>query len=440
MSAMRLLTPALVALVMLAAPGLFSQTSTSTEERDRLWIAIRDTMRGRIEKLGEYTCIQNIIRFDKAQNEKHERAVDLIRMQVTAVAGGESYSWPGSPNSTERPSDLLRTGLLGTGSFQGYIHALFVSPGPGQIEFVGRESLEGRPMLHFRFTFDMRERLILNVAAGRATVAAKGGFWADEKDHTVRRMRIESAHPAPEINIKSVEYFFDWAPVMLHGRQILLPQMSTMRMEMFSGEVRRNEISLSQCREFRAESAVRFDATPEPVAVASGPAAAGFLPEDLAVSIRLLSPIDTSKSSVGDVFEAEVTRDVKRKGQILLRQGDRAEGRIRYLARSEDPELHILLWLEIATIQSGDKEYIFLGDMKRSAHVANLIQQAQGFTEGRIERIGVFGAYRTDLREYRSYGSVPGVASFLFRGDHAILPAGFEIEWTTLPARTDAGR
>ncbi len=98
------------------------------------------------------------------------------------------------------------------------------------------------------------------------------------------------------------------------------------------------------------------------------------------------------------------------------------------------------LWLEIATIQSGDKEYVFLGDMKRSAHVANLIQQAQGFTEGRIERIGVFGTYRTDVREYRSYGSVPGVASFLFRGDDAILPAGFEIEWTTLPARTDGGR
>lgn len=443
MTLARLLTPTVLALALLTTPSLFSQTSARLEERNQLWLGIRDTMRGRIDQLGEYTCIQNIIRFEKTQDEKHERAVDTIRMQVSAVGGNESYSWPGSPNSSERPSDLLRTGLMGTGSFQGYIRALFVSPGPAQIEFLGRTSIEGQRLLHFRFTFDLRERLILNVAAGRASVAAKGEFWADEQDRTVRRMRIENTDPAPEINVKSVEYFFEWAPVLLHGRETLLPQMASMRMETYSGEVRRNEIALSQCREFRADSTVRFDGPPgdvEAVPASPGNAAAGFLPADLTVPIRLLSAIQTETSAVGDIFEAEVTRDVKSKGETLLRKGDRAEGRIRYLARYQEPELHTLLWLEISSVKSGGREYVFLGELARKPHATNLIQQAQGFTEGRLERIGVMGAYRIDRREYRSYGSVPGVASFLFRGGQANLPAGYEMEWTTLPARAGDGR
>lgn len=432
-----------IAVAWIAAPGLFCQTDASLEERNRLWLPIRDTMRASIAQLGEYTCIQNIIRFDKAQNEKQERAVDTIRMQVSAVGGTESYSWPGSPNSSDRPGDLIRTGLMGTGAFQGYIRALFVSPGPGQLEFLGRTSTEGRPLLHFRFTFDLRERLNLNVAAGRASVAAKGEFWADEQDHKIRMLRIENVDPAPEINVKSVEYFVEWAPVQLRGKEMLLPQMATMRMEMFSGEVRRNEIALSQCREFGAESTIRFDAPPAQAEAAPGPPreeGAGFLPAGLIVPIRLLSQIQSKTAAVGDLFEAEVARDVLSKGKALLHKGDRVEGRIRHLAIDTDPELHTLLWLEISTIKSGDREYIFLGEVTRQPHVNNLILQAQSFTPGRLERIGVMGAYRIDRREYRSYGAVPGVASFLFRGSDANLPAGYAMDWKVLPPRTDSGR
>lgn len=439
----RLLAISIAAVLLTASPCVSGQAAGSTQERDRLWVAIRDTMRARIATLSDYTCIQTSTRFEQAQNEKQERYADTIRMQVTAAAGNESYSWPGSPNTAERPSDLVRTGLLGTGAFQGYSHALFVGPGPSQIEYLGKDTSAGQPLLHFRFTFDLRERMILHVAAGRASVAAKGEFWADERDHTVRRMRIESADSAPEINVKSAEYTFDWAPVLLHGRRVSLPQASSMRLEMFSGEVRRNVITLSQCREFGAESAIRFDAPPEPAAppaTATGLEAAGFLPAGLSVRTRLLSALDNTKLAVGDPFEAEIARDVQWKRTTLLRKGDRAEGRIRYLATNTDPEVHTLLWLEIATIRSGDKEYIFLGEMTRAAFATNIIHQAQGFTEGRLERIGVMGSYRIDRREFRSYGSAPGVASLLFRGDRAALPEGYEITWSTLPARTDDGR
>ncbi|MCC6263263.1 MAG: hypothetical protein IT169_06770 [Bryobacterales bacterium] len=429
---------------LLVTMHAFGQSGSAIAERDHLWLSIRDAMRTRIKQLGDYTCIQNITRFEKAQGAEQERPLDTIRMQVTALGGRESYSWPGSANASGHPSDLLRTGLLGTGAFQGFIRALFVSPGPSRLEYLGKESAGGEPLLHFRFAFDLRQQLILNIATGRASVAVKGEFWAREQDHTVRRLRIESAQPAPEINVKSAEYNIEWTPVALRGKSRLLPEAYGMRLEKYSGEIQRNEVTLSQCRAFEAESSVRFDSvpgvestSPEPTAT---PVAAGFLPAGLTVALRLLTPIDSNQAAVGDLFEAEVTRDLKHEGKVFIRKGDRAEGRIRVLARYAEPESHTLLWLEISTLHSGGKEWIFLGEVKRAPQLANMISEAQGFTEGRLERIGVMGAYRIDRREYRAYASVPGVASLLFRGNRAFVPAGYEMEWTTLPARSDNGR
>lgn len=124
---------------LLLAPYVFGQSGVGLAERDRIWLSIRDA----------------------------------IRMQVTAIGGGESYSWPGSGNTSSHPSDLLRTGLLGTGAFQGYIRALMVSPGPSRLEFVGKEFVDGEPLLHFRFAFDLRQRILHRKrGAQRETVSA----------------------------------------------------------------------------------------------------------------------------------------------------------------------------------------------------------------------------------------------------------------------------
>ena len=42
-----------IAVALIAAPSLLCQTGTSLEERDRLWVAVRDTMRASISQLGE---------------------------------------------------------------------------------------------------------------------------------------------------------------------------------------------------------------------------------------------------------------------------------------------------------------------------------------------------------------------------------------------------
>lgn len=426
---------------VLSVGMLFGQGADGAGGQQGLWASVREAMRKQVANMSSYTCIQNIARFESRQDKPGEKVLDAVRMQVMAVHGKESYSWPGSPNAVSSPGELLKTGLIGTGVFQGYAYALFVSPGPGMVEFVGREMAGGEALLHFRFAFDsLSQKLVVTMVAGRATLSAKGEFWVAEKDHLLRRMRIESASPAPEINVKEVVYLVDWAPVRLRTRDLLLPQNASMFVLTYSGEIQRNDVSLSQCREFQAESAVRFDAGAETgrrESPPAAPAAAGFLPEGLEVPMRLLTPIDTSSAAVGDAFEAEVTRDVKRRDGVLLHKGDRVSGRIRRIGHETDPERHTLLMLEVTTVVSGGKEYVFLGEVTRTPFVSNLIRRAQGFQPGPPVWRQHFGTYTVDTREFREYGTTPGVAVFLFRGDRGALPAGYEMEWRTLQPRSD---
>lgn len=93
--------------------------------------------------------------------------------------------------------------------------------------------------------------------------------------------------------------------------------------------------------------------------------------------------------------------------------------------------------LEVTTVVSGGKEYVFLGEVTRTPFVSNLIRRAQGFQPGPPVWRQHFGTYTVDTREFREYGTTPGVAVFLFRGDRGALPAGYEMEWRTLQPRSD---
>lgn len=430
----------LIAVVLIAEPAR-SQLFPSKMAAWEKWLGIRQEMRAQIARLDAYTCIQNISRFE--QLEKNDpRHVDTVRMQVTANKGAEYFSWPGSPNAVASPRELLQTGLLGTGLFNGYVHSLFVEPGPTHLELIDSEPGDSSALLHFRFVFDvLKERMIVRNGEGRASVRAKGEFWVNPADRLLRRLLIENAEPAPEINVRHVRYLLDWAPVKTASGMMLLPQNAEVALAFYSGETHRNNISLSQCREFRAESNLRFDAGPVEATPAETRSikvpAGGFLPEGLTIPMRLTTPVDISTAAVGDIFLAEVARDVKRKGSVLISAGAIVEGRVRRLEVYDEPVPHTLLWLEFSILTDGPTEYVFLAEMVRRDGLLDLVDSVQAFTEGAVRAKGEFGGYREDRRETRYYPAVPGVGAFLFRGAKGILRVGYSMDWKTMAARSD---
>lgn len=475
---MRSRRPTALCVWLLAVAGMvwvqggivWAQEAAPLPTRDDAWISARDTMRGALRRLENLTCIQNIRREAQRTGGPGRRSgptEDFVRLQVSTMDGKEYYSYPGDEQAVTEPHLLIKTGMTGTGLFFGYARTIFEKHPFTTLQLVGREQWQGRPALRFRFAFDqIRERLNITRAGGNASVAAGGEFLVDEADFLLRQMLIRSADPAPELGIKLVEYDLRWsilqsATASPGSTPLVIPERAEMRMLLFNGEVQRNEIHLTQCQEFRVETALRFDdeegpefpaesgaaalAAPEPAAAPAfrrltGPA---VLPAGLDLPLQLEASINLREAAIGDALVARLARAVPLPDGSSLPQGSLAELRIRRLERIPEPEPHAVVWIELSTLRAGATVYLGLAQLERRDRVRGMVDRLEVKAAGRATAIsnlglGTLGQAGDVVVEEVIYPSIPGVGAFLFRGEPGVLPQGYPMTWRTLPPRSGA--
>jgi hypothetical protein len=118
----------------------------------------------------------------------------------------------------------------------------------------------------------------------------------------------------------------------------LLPKSSEITMEGFDGTRSRNVIQFSRCRQYSGESTLSFAEVPEggeTVPPAPSPLD-GPLPGGLMVDISLGQGIKFPGNSIGDEVEATVTRNVKRKGVVVIPKGAVVKGNIVVLEKRRE--------------------------------------------------------------------------------------------------------
>lgn len=432
-----------VSLALLLAASVLSAQTASPEAAaprigKRFWEGAVDTMSSVLSRLNNYTCIVHMSRFEKARRDPAPRQLDSIRLQVTALSGLEYYALPGSPKSVTDPRELVRTGLVATGMFQGYAHAIFMRRGLEKLEFLGSEGAGERSLLHFRFVMEpVTEALEIRLGGRHANAAAKGDFWIDERDLRLRRVIIENVKPLVNIGVQQALYVMDWAPVKTRAGDFLLPQRAEVSMLLANGEYSRNESTLAQCREYRAESSIRFDVDEDQAVAAADSFDAGaitaskFLPGGLRLELRLSDELRLDQMTVGDEFHATLSSLVSYRGKTLLPKGAQVLGRIRRLDAYPLPQPHSVAWLEFSVLRDGSTEYTFLAEIEKRDPLPSL-----------VEKLKAAGVANKDIAvpdrsldgDDITYQAVPGVASFIFEEGFPSIPAGYRIDWKTIPA------
>ncbi len=440
-------------------PGLMNgQGPPPLPTRDDAWLAARDAMRAALVRLGNLTCIQNIRRESQRAGGPGRAtgpSEDFVRLQVSTLDGREYYSYPGDENAVTTPHLLVKTGMSGTGVFFGYARTIFEKHPFSSLKLVGRETWQGRPALRFHFEFDpIRERLDITRAGRTSSVGAGGEFVVDEADHLLRLLLIRSQGPIPELGIQRVEYDVRWSILQAAGINqtrdpLLIPERAEMRMVLFTGEIQRNEIHLTQCREFRVETALRFDGEEAASEVASAESARALapvtirlagpsvLPEGVALPLSLESPVNLAEAAVGDALQARLTQAVTFSGGLTLPQGVVAELRIRRLERIQQPEPHAVVWIELSAIRLENTTYLGLAQLERNDRIRGMTDRLETKVQTGASTMWDQTRSIDAVSEEVIYPSIPGVGAFLFRGDPGTLPAGFKMTWRTLPARTN---
>jgi hypothetical protein len=218
-------------------------------------------------------------------------------------------------------------------------------------------------------------------------------------------------------------------------------QHSLMEVVTSSGEIHRDEIDFTHCRQFAAETKlVTGNADDAPLKEEQMPRQSNALPADLDIRLQLQSPIDVRTASVGDPIMAVVESDVKDGKRILIPKGAHVSGRIRRLERRAGPPDYILAGLEFSDIAVAEESWRFIARLQSIDAMDGITTEHHDRKEARIVNqphgVGTGGTIETRISE--SFDSpLAGVGYLYLSSDAVKVPAGLHMRWRSESLSSD---
>ncbi len=308
------------------------------------------------KRMPRYTCEQNIVRyFYRAKSSdpqtcatilaKHEKrrhdakpvSWDRLQLDVAIADDGEVHSWPGAPRFNEEEiRKLVNNGPFGSGDFSAFVSGIFA--GGAAIKFDGSRSLNRRTL--FAYTFAVpKDFSHYRIATGEASLitAYDGSFLLDPQTADLTQLTVRTSELPEATRSCQALSQMDYGRIDIHGREVLIPSRTDLRMIYRDGREAVATTSYSNCHEYTSKAVLHFDEPAARQAVSrTEPSAhipaATALPEGLAFDCRILTPID-SDTSAGLPIEAILRSPLRDKNKtILAPRGAHIHGRLVRLA------------------------------------------------------------------------------------------------------------
>jgi hypothetical protein len=375
--------------------------------------------------LDNYVCVETLDRSyygpAAAGGGLQLESTDRARLEATVSRGRELHSWPGATRFDSRDVDeLIRDGPVSTGAFGAYLASVFDQPAAA-FRFNGERSSGGKTVFEFGFSVPLENsRFEIKVGTSWRMAAYEGEFRIDPQSLDLEQMTIRTSQLPPGAAFRQATATLDYQHVRIGASDVLLPRESRLEIRTGSGRETRNTIAFSNCREYRAESEIVFDAQPETEGSAAPRAGRGrvTMPIGLPVTLALTAPIDTGAAAAGDPVEARFVKPVRRPGseEDLIPAGAVARGRIRRVEHHLLPAPYFLVAIFFNRVEIQGVVFSFVARSEPDADLAR--------------ELGV------DLAVRESGVWSWGVGTFLFpTGKSRIaIPAGSESRWFTLAA------
>ena len=306
-------------------------------------------------RIPNYTCLETIERRWYTDEFAEDRVADRVRIEVAVVDGKEQFSWPGGiPLDARELEEILRRGVSKSGDFSGFLSGVFVS-NFATYTLVGEQAGAIRRSVRYDYRVPAQAGYLLNRDAAVAVVAYHGSFWVDPETLDLMRLEIEGDDIPPKLKMSSAKLAIDYERVAVGAGTFLLPRATDVRMAGTSGLEDRAVARFTGCRQFLAESSLSFDDRPvAPAPIDNDPGAE--LPAGLNLDVVLAAPIVRKTAAVGDVVQAELRKEVKTKGGVMVPKGAVVDGRIVTLETHGSAQSADFLRLRFTRIRFGAKQ------------------------------------------------------------------------------------
>jgi hypothetical protein len=265
------------------------------------------------------------------------------------------FSWAGARQfETNSLGDLALSGSTGSGSFSSFLSSVF-GPDAEDFRYVGEQDTSAGHLAAYTYAVPLAKShysYSTHDGPGRI-IPFSGSFYAVPATAELKRL-VAEATQFPSGEICRVVDTMDYHKVTIGSGDFLLPELSRMEVLYQSGEEDLNETRYSGCHEFTGESTIRFDDPDEPGSAANvATSALKALPPKTHIRVKIDPPLDSGTAAAGDRITGVVEREVKEKGQVIVRTTDRLHGRI---LRFEQHMTPLPIWIVAVRFESMERD------------------------------------------------------------------------------------
>lgn len=294
--------------------------------------SIRERALENVRTLPNYTCTSVIERSARRSVSHRFENVDRIHLEIAYIGGSELFGWPAGERIGEQDLRRFVGGSITNGDFALLTRALFAGPGV-TFQPAVRKDLGGRAVWSINFSSPREgSEWVLSLEQRDEPVAYSGSLQADPESLRLISIGMSADYIPREFGYRRVTRNLEFQPVKIGSNEVMLPSRAEFLTLDRNGEETRNEASFTGCREYTAESVLRFEeAEPEPVKPAATEAAGG-LPDQFEASLELETPVDSDVSAIGDAVTMRLTRSIAGKSGVVVPKGAVLHGRIKLLS------------------------------------------------------------------------------------------------------------
>lgn len=333
---------------------------------------------------------------------------DRLRLEVTADNGREIHAWPTATEFDTRPIEEIVQGAITTGGFGGYLSEVFDNPGT-RFAYIGERVEKGRKMFEYSYRTPLETSRYIVGKTHRIT-GHGGWFLIDPGALEVVHLVVHTDQVPPETGMCRDHNAIDYHRVAVGDGQLILPAQAVMQILQPGGSVSKTKLSFSSCREYKAESTIRFDDADS--GQGSTAAAKRSVPAGVRFTLRTIDPLDFNTAAAGDPVVARV---VQTSNRHAVPEGATVSGRISVLRHYIALNRYQLAFaLETLTAN---------GTSTRFAAVPERPRNVRSLPEG-------FRSRGAEL-SIPPPGASTSEASFVLPGRTSLIKPGFESLWVT---------
>ena len=242
---------------IIVATAAFGVQQPGADETGALFQRVRARMAAHLAQLKNYTCHETIDRVVRTSREF--RHLDTIELEVAFVHNQQLFSRTGEGRFGEQTVDgLVGGGTISDGALGANIDLIF-SRDLAELEYAGECKKDGRKALRVNLRVPTEKSTILIRHNGRSGVGGyDGSVWVDAETLDPIRVDYKVNRIPAYLGVRLIEESMHYKKLTIGNSQFYLPVRSELGATDDTGTYSLNMMKLSACREFGADSEVKY--------------------------------------------------------------------------------------------------------------------------------------------------------------------------------------